>query len=159
MASNETGYRWQKLPDVAGFASMATLNEAARELIESGALAHLVTINPDGSPQVAIVWVGLDGDELIAGHLAGSQQKLGNIRRDPRVAVSFEGSGSTYGMRHHLVVHGTAYVTEGGAPELLHRLAQTYIGPGTDFPLMPNPPAGFISHIRVERIGGMGPWV
>ena len=92
---NETGYRWQKLPDVARFASMATLNEAARELIESGALAHLVTINPDGSPQVAIVWVGLDGDELIAGHLAGSQQKLGNIRRDPRVAVSFEGSGST----------------------------------------------------------------
>ena len=138
---------------------MATLNDEARALIESGALAHLVTVNPDGSPQVAVVWVALDGEQLVAGHLQEGQQKLRNNRRDPRVAVTFEGTGNTYGMKHHLVVHGTAYVTEGGAPELLSRLAQTYIGPGTNFPPMPNPPAGFISHIRVERIGGMGPWV
>ncbi len=137
---------------------MATLNEAARQLIESGALAHLVTINTDGSPQVAIVWVGLDGDELVAAHLYGTQQKLRNIRRDPRVAVSFEGTGDNYGMRHHLVIHGTARLTEGGAPELLRRLAQTYIGPTAEFPPMPNPPAGVITHISIDRIGGVGPW-
>jgi hypothetical protein len=28
------------------------LPESARKLVESGSLAHLVTLNPDGSPQV-----------------------------------------------------------------------------------------------------------
>lgn len=138
---------------------MALLNEAARELIGSGALAHVVTLNPDGSPQVSVVWVGLDGDELVAAHLDGNQRKLRNLRRDPRVAVSFESpTANPVGMRHHLVVHGTARITEGGAPELLQELARTYIGPDAVFPPMPNPPEGFISHITVERVGGLGPW-
>jgi PPOX class probable F420-dependent enzyme len=138
---------------------MATLNAAARSVIENGALAHLVTINDDGSPQVSVVWVGLDGDELVAGHLDGRQRKLRNIRRDPRVAVSFEGPGvNAIGMRDYLVVHGTARITDGGAPELLGRLAQTYVGPGTDFPPMPDPPPGFITHITVTRVSGSGPW-
>jgi len=135
------------------------LNRAARAVVESSALAHLVTINEDGSPQVAIVWVGLDGDELVSAHLDGSQRKLANIRHDPRVVVSFEAEGNfAPGMRNYLVVHGRARITEGGAPELLHDLAQTYVGPGTAFPTMPDPPAGFILHIALTRVGGMGPW-
>jgi PPOX class probable F420-dependent enzyme len=138
----------------------AGLNDAARHLIGSGALAHLVTLNDDGSPHVTVIWVGLDGDELVAAHLDGRQRKLHNLRRDPRVAVSFEGTGTNaIGLRDYLVVHGTARVTEGGAPELLHRLAQVYVGPGTQFPPMPNPPAGYITHINVTRVGGSGPWV
>lgn len=39
---------------------MTGLNPAARALVESGALAHLVTLNEDGSPQVSVIWVGLD---------------------------------------------------------------------------------------------------
>src|SRR5919198_5583477 len=98
---------------------MPKLNAAARQLIESGALAHLVTLNADGSPQVAIIWVGIDGDDLVAAHLDGSQRKLANIRRDPRVAVSFETNViDDYGMRQYLVIHGTATIKEGGAPEL-----------------------------------------
>jgi PPOX class probable F420-dependent enzyme len=138
---------------------MAELDRAARELVASGALAHLVTLNEDGSPQISVVWVGVDGDELVSAHLDGRQRKLRNIRRDPRVSLSFEGTGTNpIGMRDYLVVHGTARITEGGAPELLHQLAQTYIGPGTVFPPMPDPPPGFISHITVERVGGSGPW-
>jgi PPOX class probable F420-dependent enzyme len=136
------------------------LNDAFRELIRSGPLAHLVTLNDDGSPQVAIVWMGLDGDELVSGHLDGRQRKLQNLRRNPQVVVSFEGHGDNgIGMRDYLVVHGTARVTEGGAAQLLHDLAQTYIGPGTHFPPIDNPPPGFVSHITVDRIGGSGPWV
>ena len=41
------------------------LPESARSLIESGAHAHLVTLNPDGSPQVTLVWAGLDGDDIV----------------------------------------------------------------------------------------------
>lgn len=138
---------------------MAVLNEAARGLIESGPLAHFVTIDDDGSPQVAIVWVGLDGDELVAAHLDGRQRKLSNIRRDPRVAVSFEAPGTNgIGMQHCCVIYGRARITEGGAPELLHRLAQTYVGPGTVFPPFPDPPPGFITHITPTRVTGLGPW-
>jgi PPOX class probable F420-dependent enzyme len=138
---------------------MVKLNAAARELIESGPLAHLVTLNSDGSPQVSVIWVGLDGDELVSGHVETRQLKMRNMARDPRVALSFEASSSNaIGLRDYLLVHGRVTLTEGGAPELLHRLAQTYIGPGTNFPPMPNPSPGMIAHIRITKIGGTGDW-
>jgi PPOX class probable F420-dependent enzyme len=137
---------------------VTALPESARELIESGALAHLVTLNRDGSPQVSCVWVGVDGDELVAAHLP-EHQKIRNIRREPRVAVSFEGTRiHPPGLKEYLVVHGRAHVTEGGAPELLQRLAHVYLGPEVKFPPMADPPPGYITHIEVERIGGVGPW-
>jgi PPOX class probable F420-dependent enzyme len=137
---------------------MAELPDSVREVLESGALAHLVTINPDGSPQVTCIWVGLDGDEIVSAHLF-PQQKLRNIERDPRVALSLEGAGSNaVGMRDYLVVHGRASIEEGGAPELLQELAQVYVGPGTRFPPMDDPPPGHRLRITVDRIGGLGPW-
>jgi PPOX class probable F420-dependent enzyme len=138
---------------------MAELPAEARAAIESGALAHLVTISGDGSPQVACVWVGIEGDELVTGHLAPTQQKLKNVARDPRVALSVQlPTRNAIGLQHYVVVHGRARLTEGGAPELLHRLAQVYVGPGTRFPPMSNPPPGFVMHISVDRVGGFGPW-
>jgi PPOX class probable F420-dependent enzyme len=131
---------------------------AAREMLESNELAHLVTLNPDGSPQVTCVWVGLEDGEIVSGHL-GRWQKVRNIERDPRVALSIQSKRTNdIGMREYLVVHGRARITEGGAPELLQRLAYTYIGPDVKFPPMPDPPPGFVTRITVERLGGVGPW-
>jgi PPOX class probable F420-dependent enzyme len=138
---------------------MAGLPEAARELIESGALGHLVTLGPDGSPQVTCIWVGIDGDELVSGHLAATQRKLQNVRRDPRVTLSFEGTRvHPPGMKEYLVVHGRARIEEGGAPELLQRLAHVQLGPDVKFPPMDDPPPGFTMRVTVERVGGVGPW-
>jgi PPOX class probable F420-dependent enzyme len=137
---------------------MSVLPESARAVLESDGLAHLVTVNPDGSPQVTIVWVGLDGDDIVSAHLR-EQQKLRNIRRDPRVAVSIETPNtSPMGLREYLVVHGRAAIEEGGGPELLQELAHTYLGPEVVFPPMPDPPPGFCLRITVERVGGIGPW-
>ena len=137
---------------------MAVLPDSARALVESDALGHLVTLNPDGSPQVSIVWVGLEGDELVTAHLR-PQQKLRNVARDPRVAVSLEGTVTNrYGLREYLVIHGRARIEEGGAPEHLQRLAYTYLGPDVVFPKMENPPPGWRLVITVERVGGVGPW-
>ena len=137
---------------------MTELPLSARELIESGPLAHMVTINRDGSPQVSCVWVGLEGDEIVSGHL-GRFQKLKNVERDPRVSISLEASESNeIGMRHYLVIHGRGRIEEGGAPELLQRLAHVYIGPDVKFPPMPDPPPGFVLRTTPERIGGVGPW-
>jgi PPOX class probable F420-dependent enzyme len=136
------------------------LSAAARRLLESDALAHVVTLNPDGSPQVAVVWVGLEGEEIVAGHLDVRQQKVRNVRRDPRVAVSIESDVTNpMGLREYLVVHGRARITEGGAPELLQRLARTYLGPDVRFPPVDDPPPGVVTRVTVERIAGVGDWV
>ena len=137
---------------------MAVLSDSAREVLESDGLAHLVTLNPDGSPQVTCVWIGLEDDEIVCAHL-GRFQKVKNIERDPRVTLSVEAPGeNAIGMKHYLVVHGKARITEGGAPELLQKLAATYVGPGVKFPPMPEPPPGVVTRITPERVGGMGPW-
>jgi PPOX class probable F420-dependent enzyme len=137
---------------------VVVLPDSARAVLESSALAHLVTLEPDGRPQVSIVWVGLDGDEIVAAHLP-EHRKVRNMRRDSRVALSVEaGSHNALGLAEYVVVHGRARITEGGAPELLQQLAHTYLGPEVKFPPMADPPPGYITHITVERIGGVGPW-
>jgi PPOX class probable F420-dependent enzyme len=135
------------------------LHEGVKDLIRSGALGHLVTTNADGSPQVTCVWVGIDGDDLLTAHLNPEQQKVKNVARNPHVVISFEGSEiQPPGLRHHAVVHGTATVEEGGAPELLQELAHVYLGPDVRFPPMDDPPPGVRLRIKVERVRGIGPW-
>ena len=137
---------------------MSALNEAARAALTAGHLAHLATVNADGSPQVSVVWVGLDGDEIVSGHL-DDRLKLRNARRDPRVVLSLEtGVVNEFGLGEYLVVRGSARVTEGGAAPLLQRLAHAYLGPDVVFPPGSNHPPGFILRITPEKISGIGPW-
>jgi PPOX class probable F420-dependent enzyme len=137
---------------------MVALPDSARTLLTSGRLAHLVTLNPDGSPQVTIVWAGVDGDEIVLAHL-GAGQKIRNLERDPRVALSVEGTEvQGPGLQQYLVAYGTARTTEGGAPQLLQELAHVYLGPDVKFPPGDDPPPGRIVHIAVDRLSGVGPW-
>ncbi len=64
--------------------------QSVREVLAKAPLAHLTTLNKDGSPQVTVVWVGIENEELVMGHLA-VHQKVKNIRRDARVALSLLG--------------------------------------------------------------------
>ena len=129
------------------------------DLIASGAHAHLVTMNKDGSPHVTVVWVGVVDGEIVSAHLPRNQ-KVRNIERDSRVVLSLEANTlSDFGLREYAVVYGEARITEGGAPELLQKLAYIYMGKGVKFPPMPNPPPGYITRIRPVRIEGVGPWV
>ena len=137
---------------------MTEIPDEARAILESDALAHLVTSNPDGSAQVSCVWVGLEGEDIVFASL-GPRRKLDNIRRDPRVTLSLEGSEiSGIGLKEYLVVHGHARIAEGGGPELLQHLAHTYLGPDVKFPPMDEPPPGVVVHIAEDRLGGVGPW-
>jgi PPOX class probable F420-dependent enzyme len=134
------------------------LPQAACALLESDAVAHVVTLDQDGGPQVTAAWVGLDGDEIIFATLP-NQRKLRNLRRDPRIALSIPSTTTNeWGLLEYLVVYGTARVTEGGAAEILQRLAHTYLGPDVVFPGIPDPPPGYVTRIRAERLGGVGPW-
>ena len=93
---------------------MIELSSDVRAVIESGKLAHFTTVNKDGSPHTTIVWVGLDGDEIVIGKLA-VDRKVRTLRRDPRCTFSMEADGEQMGMRNYLVVEGTARVEAGGA--------------------------------------------
>lgn len=135
------------------------LPPSAIELIRSGALGHLVTVGSDGAPQVTCVWVAVEGEELVTAHLNPGLRKLENVRRDPRVALSFQGSViRPPGLLEYLVVHGRAAIEEGGAPELLQELAHVYLGPDVRFPPVDDPPPGVRMRVAVDRVGGVGPW-
>lgn len=140
--------------------NITKLSDSARQLIGSDP-ATLVTINRDGSPQLSLVWVTVrstadGGDELVVAHLQ-EHQKVRNIRRDPRVAVTIASADRSGPQTPYLSIRGTARVEEGGAPEILDEIATTIFGPGTGFP-PPDAPAGYLTHITIEKVGGVGPW-
>lgn len=136
---------------------MTSLPDELRALIEMGPLAHLSTINRDGSPQVTVIWIGLDRDDIVSAHMALSQ-KVRNVQRDPRVVLSFDAPPKPGAfLAEHAVVHATATVDEGGAWDVLNRLAKVYVGPDFGFPA-PKSTGGYILRYSVRRIGGVGPW-
>jgi PPOX class probable F420-dependent enzyme len=133
--------------------------QSIRELIDKAPLAHLTTLNAKGGPQVTVVWVGIEDEEFVMGHLA-VHQKVKNIRRDARVALSMlSDKTNAQGLREYVVIYGDARVTEGGAVGLLQRLARNYLGPNADFPpsSMRNIP-GCVTRITPARFAGIGPW-
>ncbi len=137
---------------------MTALPRELRELIEAGPLAHLATINANGTPQVSVIWIGLDGDDVVSGHL-NWYAKLRNIDRDPRVVLSFDAP-----RQPGVVLNPYAVLTARAAIEpsdqtwdLLNRLAKVYMAPDAEFPAPRGP--GWIIRYQVTRVGGVGPWV
>jgi PPOX class probable F420-dependent enzyme len=116
-----------------------------------------VTLNPDGSPHVSLAWAGVDGDQIVWSAFF-DQHKLNNLRRDPRISLSFEAHESGGERLHpYLVISGRAHVTPGGALDVMDRLAEFYLGPGKPYPWR-DAPAGFTVHVDVDKIYGVGSW-
>src|SRR5258708_37359631 len=114
---------------------MSGLPVELQDLIASGPMAHLTTINADGSPQVTVVWIGLDSDDVVSSHL-GRHLKVRNIERDPRVAISFDGPRD-----HAAVMNPYAVLRARGTVEpsdeawdLLNRLVKVYMSPDAQVP-------------------------
>lgn len=134
------------------------LSGELRDLIESGPLTYLSTINTDGSPQVTAMWIGLDGDTLVSTHMRFNV-KLRNMQRDPRVVLSFappQQPGDWMGP--HAIIHATASIGPiGPTGPLLTRLAKVYVGVDAEYPDQSQD--GYIVQYTISRIGGVGPWV
>jgi PPOX class probable F420-dependent enzyme len=136
---------------------MRRLPDEVRELIDVGPLAHLSTINPDGSPQVTVVWIGLDGEQVVSAHMS-RYRKLKNIDRDPRVVLSFDTPRDRRAfLNPYVVLRARATVEPSDAAwDLLNRLTKTYMSPDAEFPAPKGP--GYIVRYEIERISGVGPW-
>jgi len=138
---------------------MTDLSPELRALIRSGPMVHLSTVNPDGSPHVTVIWVGLDGDDLVSTHMR-ENVKLRNIRRDPRVALSFDTPREPgVWLNPYVVLEATATVEPSDRIwELMATHARAYVGPDAELPVPDDPAPGFVVRYDVTRVRGIGPW-
>jgi PPOX class probable F420-dependent enzyme len=103
---------------------MAAIPDDAKHLFENKDLAHIATLNADGSPQVSAVWVGLDGD-LVSFNTAAGRVKPKNLTRDGRVAISIAGQENPY---ESLIIQGKVVeITQDGADDDIDALAKRYL--------------------------------
>jgi PPOX class probable F420-dependent enzyme len=103
---------------------MAAIPEEAVPLLEGRHLAHVGTVNADGSPQVTPVWVDHDGDVVLI-NTARGRVKEKNLSRDPRVSISIVDSENPY---QPLTIKGRAVeLTEDGADAHIDLMAKRYL--------------------------------
>jgi PPOX class probable F420-dependent enzyme len=137
---------------------MTAISDSVREFLATGPLAHVVTLGPDGTPHLSLAWAGVDGDEVVFATFNPDQHKIRNLRRDPRVSLSFQAREfAGQGLYPYLVVRGRATLTDEPALPLMDRLSEFYIGPGQQFP-MRDVPRGAVVRVAVDRIYGVGEW-
>ena len=138
---------------------MTELLTQADALLGSDAVAHVWTTNPDGTPQVSVVWVIAQGDDIVFG-TDTSSQKAKNLRRDNRIVLSIEDTErNERGFQRHLVARGRARIHPGPDPELMDRLATKYLGLGRHPLALRDSPTSVVVKVRIDRISGVGPWV
>lgn len=138
---------------------MVAIPASAQALLNSAALAHVVTQRIDDTPQVSLVWVGLDGDEVLIG-TQPENAKVRNLRRNPGIILSIQGTELVHGfLLEHLLLTGRATIDAAGPAawlSLMDGLSQVYVG--RPFPHRAGADNGVIIRVEVERIGGVGPW-
>lgn len=138
---------------------MSTIPASAQAMLGTDAVAHVWTNNADGSPQVSVVWVIAQGDEILFGTDTNSQ-KAKNLRRDNRIILSIEDvERNERGYQRHLVIRGTASIEPGPDPELMDRLAMKYTSLRRHPLAMRDSPDAVIVRVTVDRLSGVGPWI
>jgi PPOX class probable F420-dependent enzyme len=138
---------------------MTTFSAPAQVLLGSDAVAHVWTNNLDGSPQVSVVWVIADGDEIVFG-TDQSSQKAKNLARDQRILLSIEDEErNERGFQRHLVIRGRAAIEPGPNPELMDRMAMKYLGLAQHPLALRDSPTSVVVRVSIDRISGEGPWV
>ena len=137
---------------------MGSLSAPAQALLGSDAVAHVCTSNPDGSPQVSVVWVIVQDDEILFG-CHRTSRKARNLAQNPRVILSIEDEErNERGFQRHLVIHGQAAIEDGPDHAVLSRLADKYLGLDRH-PLAEDGGAETVMvRVRIDRVAGVGPW-
>jgi PPOX class probable F420-dependent enzyme len=138
---------------------MVDFSAQANALLGSDAVAHVWTNNPDGTPQVSVVWVIARGDQILFGTSATSQ-KARNLARDDRIVLSIEDTErNERGYQRHLLVRGNATIDPGPDPVLMDQLAMKYLGLQRHPLAVRDAPSSVVVRVAIERISGLGPWV
>jgi PPOX class probable F420-dependent enzyme len=124
------------------------LSESALRLVDGRNYAVLATVNPDGSPQTSVVWVGRDGGDLLFSTVEG-RVKHRNMVRDPRVSVSIIDSADP---ENYVELRGRVSMTPDTGRAVDTRLSWKYDGKDPD----PDAPGAvrLIVRLMVEKATG-----
>jgi PPOX class probable F420-dependent enzyme len=108
------------------------LSEATLRLVDGKNYAVLATVNPDGSPQTSVVWVGRDAGDLLFSTVEG-RVKHRNMLRDPRVSVTVIDSSDP---ENYVELRGRVSMTPDVGRRVDTQLSWKYDGkdPGEDRP-------------------------
>src|ERR1700761_978431 len=101
-----------------------TLPERVRELFGGPNFVTLATIDPDGQPQLSVVWAKLDGDDLLISTIKG-RRKYANLVREPRASALVYPADDPYS---YAEIRGKVTITEDPQAELINELAVKYTG-------------------------------
>ena len=102
------------------------IDRDVRRHLDGTSLAHLATVQPDGSPHTVPVWIGTEGEHIV--FLTGpNSRKAHNLRRDPRVALSLAPAENP---NQPVIIRGRVVDWLEGDPawEIIDRLAMKYLG-------------------------------
>ena len=128
------------------------ISPAVRQLFEGQNFAHVATLMKDGSPQVSLVWIDIEGDRIIV-NTAEHRAKPRNVRRDPRVAISIADQQNPY---HAAFIRGRVVeITHEGAEDHIDKLAKKYMGVDRYMDHSPDRPR-VLFYIEADHIREMG---
>jgi len=128
------------------------LPQSVQKLLQDKAYGHVVTYNDKGTGQLTMVWMDVDGDDVLFNTSEG-RRKSQNLRRDPRVIVSVQDRNDP---QAHAVFYGKARVAEAGADEHIDKLAKRFLG-ADKYPFRQPGEKRLVVRISVDRISGFGP--
>jgi PPOX class probable F420-dependent enzyme len=129
-----------------------SLPQSVKKILEDKAYGHVITFDEGGKPQVTMVWVDVDGDEVVF-NTAEGRLKPKNLQRDPRVIISVQDRNDP---QSYMVFHGKATVTEAGADPHIDKLAKRFLG-ADKYPFRRPGEKRLIVRVKPDRIGGYGP--
>ncbi len=128
------------------------LPQSVKKILQDKAYGHVITFNADGKPQPTMVWIDVEGDEVLF-NTAEGRLKPKNLRRDHRIVISVQDRNDP---QSYMVFHGKASVTEAGADEHIDKLAKRFLGVDK-YPFRRPGEKRLVVRVKVDRIGGYGP--
>ncbi len=133
------------------------LPQPVKKILQDKAYGHVITFNADGKPQLTMVWIDVEGDEVLF-NTAEGRLKPKNLRRDQRIIISVQDRNDP---QSYMVFHGKASVTEAGADEHIDKLAKRFLSVDK-YPFRRPGEKRLTVRVKVDRIGGYGakmqPW-
>jgi PPOX class probable F420-dependent enzyme len=103
---------------------MTTLPDEAKTLLDAPEFATVATIDPDGQPQLSVVWLGRDGDDVLFSTIKG-RRKTDNLVRDARATVLVYPKENPYS---YLEIRGTVTLADDPTQAYIEEMSQKYLG-------------------------------
>ena len=128
------------------------LPQSVKDLLTDKAYGHVVTRRADGSPQITMVWMDVDGDTPQF-NTADGREKPDNLRNNPDIIVTVQSKADP---QAYAAIYGKASVTTEGADDQIDKLAKRFLGQDK-YPYRQPGEQRLLIKIDVTKIRGMGP--